>query len=376
MSLFRSLLLSVTVIGTLRCSSVAADESIGREAEQVSIQVAKMDEAEFSAAASSHRDSSDSRLNYSLSCDGKRLRFQFRNRVCLTTKSNPEFIIQRVHRISSSKIVEQFLVEAAQVSRGKCVSLDTHTVELPVRSSASETRMIETGIGTVDGHLPTTVWPFAKPSSILSSISSRTDYDKCRFSQKVTWSISAETDPQNDHYAIEVPAINLTVAGRISELITRSGHGDIDPGRGIGCLKIGLTTVLDAKRILGEPIRTDLLTSKASNGYVVTYFEPGIGIVADAESQLVIRLIAFPPYVGNTFGAEKLVVGQPLPAAFQTLAHGNPSERIARIPGATIRLRLDKTVESVHVYSAMKSSEVEPSPSVYEPQRLDIILRP
>jgi hypothetical protein len=193
------------------------------------------------------------------------------------------------------------------------------------------------------------------------------------------WSISADSDPQNDHYSIEVPELKLTLGGRLSELTTRSGFASIRPGLGIGCLKINETTLLEAERILGTPIRTDVVDNNSPRNprkATITYFPVGLGVVAEDASSKVTAVIAFAPYRGTMRDSDDLSIGEKLPETFQSLKpRTTPNNHVLDIPGAIIRLTKDRTVQSVLVYrqaNGMVKHSIEP---LYEPQQLNTILR-
>ena len=201
-----------------------------------------------------------------LGCDGEQLFYWFFNNSQIKTTSGDlqeEFLVQRVKTtgkttFSSAVPKRMFTVEAVKLKNGRSTIPDRHWGEVSLQVPAKFNTEFEIGVGSAPSLLSGNKWPFPTRGKILGSSDDPTLYEQVQFRHAHHWTMNLEIEsPRVGTFSFSVPDADIQISGSIADLTTHSGFGKIIPGKGVGTLVLGVSSLIDVKRILGTPSRTE-----------------------------------------------------------------------------------------------------------------------
>ncbi len=315
-----------------------------------------------------------------LGCDGEQLFYWFFNNSKIKTLNGnveEEFLVQRVKstgktNFSSAVPKRMFTVEAVSLENGQSAIPDRHWGEIALQVPAKFQTEFEIGVGNAPEILSDTKWPFSTRGKILSCSDDQTNFDQVRFRHSHRWAMNLEVEPSKlGTFCLSVPETKIEIVGNIADLMTRSGFGKIVPGRGVGTLVLGVSSIMDVKRILGPPFRTEEWSKLKKS---VLFFQNGMMTICDADTYLLTTIGLSPPFRGITTGGVR--PGSEMKEAefeFGPLQDGDT----IRSHGMTIYCSSTGLVESMLLTGINDSTPTTPllTKPIYEPQGLKNILR-
>ena len=315
-----------------------------------------------------------------LGCDGEQLFYWFFNNSkikILSGDAKEEFLVQRVKstgktNFSSAVPRRMFTVEAVKVENGQSAIPDRHWGEISLQVPAKFQTEFEIGVGSVPPILSGNRWPFPTRGKLLSCSDDQTNFDQVHFRHSHQWRMSLEIESSRvGTFFLSVPEAKIEIADNIADLTTRSGFGKIIPGRGVGTLVLGVSSMMDVKRVLGPPSRTEEWSKLKKS---VLFFQNGMMIICGAKTYLITAIGLSPPFRGITTGGVR--PGSKTKEAEYEFGPLQDGDTI-RSHGMTIYCSSTGLVESMLLTCINDSTRAKriSAESIYEPQGLKNILR-
>ncbi len=318
--------------------------------------------------------------NCYLGCDGEQLYYWFFNKSRITSENgefDEEFLIQRVKStgktaFSASVPNHMFTVEAVKLDNAQSAIPDRHWGEVSVRVPAKFQTEFEIGTGSVPTILSGKKWPFSTRGKILSCSSHQTEFDQVHFTTVYNWVMNLEIDSSRlGTFHFSVPDAKIEISGNIADLTTRSGFGKIVPEKGVGTLLLDVSSIIDVRRILGTPSRTEEWIKLNKRGL---FFPNGMMTIIDTETLVLTTIGLSPPFLGST--KEGVRLGSKIEKAESALGPLVKDGDSMRSRGISLYCSQNGFVESILLTSAGLGGPMQPISTevIYKAENLKNIL--